>query len=77
MADIVDYQFSDPILLKEALEVAGACNQPGGVTGDREGNKKLALLGDAVIRLLILDRWYEESSSPIRKWHEQMAYQRW
>jgi ribonuclease-3 len=76
MADIIDYHFSNPILLKAALEVAGACNQPSGVTGDHEGNKKLALLGDAVIRLLILDGWYEELSSPIRKWHEKMTYQR-
>jgi len=59
LQNVLNYRFSNELLLHEALEVAGACNQPGAVTGDNEGNKRLALLGDALIRLLILDGWYK------------------
>jgi ribonuclease-3 len=62
MQTILSYHFSNEILLNEALELAGTCNQPGGVTGDNEGNKRLALLGDALIRLLILDGWYPKKA---------------
>ena len=67
LQDILHYHFSDDTLLREALEVAGACDQPGAITGNNEGNKRLALLGDAVIRLLILDGWYLKKT-PIREY---------
>lgn len=42
----IPYSFRDENLLIEALEAAGASLRP-------EGNKRLALIGDAVLRLII------------------------
>jgi hypothetical protein len=56
---IIGYNFVDPITLWEALQAPGS-----GVlmSGDRllstEGNKRLALKGDAWIRTLIIEDWY-------------------
>jgi dsRNA-specific ribonuclease len=44
--DEIPYSFRDENLLIEALEAAGASLRP-------EGNKRLALIGDAVLRLII------------------------
>lgn len=45
--NIIDHHFTGPGLIEEAMQAAGA--------SDREGNKRLALVGDAVLRLVILD----------------------
>ncbi|EHL02284.1 RNase III [Glarea lozoyensis ATCC 20868] len=48
---ILDYTFRNPELCWEALQAKGAGGYP-------EGNKRLALCGDAVLRLLIVQLWY-------------------
>jgi len=59
---IINYSFTKPELLDELLEEAfqatGASESAKGVKGNKEGSKYLALVGDASIRLLILDRWH-------------------
>lgn len=56
---IINYEFHDKFLLVKALEAAGA-------TMASQGNKRLALIGDAALRLVIYEVYYEEEAS-IRK----------
>ncbi|PLB40228.1 putative RNAse III [Aspergillus candidus] len=44
--EIISYRFTNPLLLQEALQLAGVF--------DQIGNKDLALLGDAVIHLIFV-----------------------
>ncbi|KFZ25091.1 hypothetical protein V502_00433 [Pseudogymnoascus sp. VKM F-4520 (FW-2644)] len=60
---IIRYHFTNPQLLVEAFEAAGVSELNKGVTGQRHGNKRLALVGDALIRLAILDRWFPSGAS--------------
>lgn len=60
---IIDYHFASPELLEEALQAAGASVSEKSVSGDREGNKRLALVGDTLLRLVILDNWYPGGTS--------------
>jgi ribonuclease-3 len=55
---IINYSFKKPQLLDEAFQAAGASESDKGIKGNKGGNKRLALVGDALIRLSILDRWY-------------------
>lgn len=58
---ILGYEFIDKRLLIKALEAAGA-------TMAREGNKPVALIGDAILRLVLYELRYEEEAS-IRETH--------
>lgn len=42
---LIDYKFNDPSLLREALKAAGSV--------DRDGNTKLAVIGNAALKLVI------------------------
>jgi dsRNA-specific ribonuclease len=57
------YSFRDATLLEEALTAAGATVSSCDVDGPVSGNKRLALIGDAVLRLSILDEWYPGGDS--------------
>lgn len=51
----IGYQFREPLLLWEALQVPGALvHMPRYV----EGNKRLAILGDMILDLLLALKWY-------------------
>ncbi|KAK7177423.1 RNase [Paraphaeosphaeria sporulosa] len=52
------YTFKNASLLEEALTAAGAAVSSREVNGLVSGNKRLALIGDAVLRLSVLDEWY-------------------
>lgn len=54
--DIVNYDFRDKRFLVKALEAAGA-------TMAHQGNKRLALIGDAVLRLVLCELCYETEAS--------------
>jgi hypothetical protein len=54
---IIRYHFTNPQLLAEAFEAAGVSELHKG------GNKRLALVGDALIRLAILDGWFPSGAS--------------
>lgn len=51
---LVGYQFQDQGLMEEALEEAGPA---------AAGNERLALLGDKVLALMLLHRWYSEGNT--------------
>ncbi|KAJ6093513.1 hypothetical protein N7486_008802 [Penicillium sp. IBT 16267x] len=53
---IINYEFYDKSLLMKALEAAGA-------TIASQGNKRLTLIGDAALRLVIYEFGYEDEAS--------------
>lgn len=53
---IINYEFHDKSLLMKALEAAGA-------TMASEGNKRLTLIGDAALRLVLYEVGYEDEAS--------------
>ncbi|KAJ5337364.1 uncharacterized protein N7506_005386 [Penicillium brevicompactum] len=53
---IINYEFHDKYLLVKALEAAGA-------TMAGQGNKRLALIGDAALRLVLYEFGYEDEAS--------------
>ncbi|KAJ6111046.1 hypothetical protein N7486_003281 [Penicillium sp. IBT 16267x] len=53
---IINYEFHDKSLLVKALEAAGA-------TMASQGNKRLALIGDAALRLVLYEFGYEGEAS--------------
>jgi ribonuclease-3 len=57
--EVIGYHFNNPTLLEEALQAAGAAASNPHTKGDREGNKRLALLGDALLSMMLLDHWYD------------------
>ncbi|KAJ9634920.1 hypothetical protein H2199_008784 [Coniosporium tulheliwenetii] len=52
---VIGYHFVQPQLLDEALLAAGASVARKNTHGPSEGNKRLALVGDAALQLAILD----------------------
>jgi hypothetical protein len=60
---MINYHFNDPKLLDEALLAAGASTARKDVNGPLEGNKTLALVGDAALQLALLDSWYSRDAS--------------
>ena len=57
------YSFHNIHLLNEAFIAAGAVKSRPDVEGDISGNKRLALIGDAVLRLSILEEWFPSGES--------------
>lgn len=55
---ILGYEFDDPSRLEEALRLAGS--------GTRlpDGNKPMALIGDSVIKMILVTKGYEKGDSP-------------
>ncbi|KAH8727339.1 ribonuclease III domain-containing protein [Phaeosphaeriaceae sp. PMI808] len=60
---ILKYQFLNRDLLSEALLAAGASTSSKDIHGDVQGNKRLALLGDSVLREAVLEPWYSTNES--------------
>jgi len=59
---MIHYTFENAEYFEEAMAAAGT-NSPNDVPGKQNGNKRLALVGDALIRLIILDDWYADGTS--------------
>lgn len=59
---IIGYEFTNTELREEALLAAGASISDPAIDGDPRGNKRLALVGDAVLQLLILEKWYGQGT---------------
>ncbi|KAF2278992.1 ribonuclease III [Westerdykella ornata] len=55
---ILHYRFSNHDLLDEALLAAGTTVSRRDIQGNPQGNKRLALLGDSIIKEVILEHWY-------------------
>ncbi|RJE22523.1 RNAse III [Aspergillus sclerotialis] len=56
--DIINYMFAEPSLLHEALQASG-CESP-------DGNKRLALVGDAVLKLALVAEGHDRDESRAR-----------
>jgi ribonuclease-3 len=52
---ILQYQFRDPSILEEALLADGAEPTNSATDTRKHGNKHLALIGDALLRLVLID----------------------
>lgn len=63
LEDSIGYHFKDLSVLKEAFLAAGASNLRKDVSGRLEGNKRLAFVGDSVLRLLVADEWFPSGKS--------------
>lgn len=55
---ILGYQFNNRELLLEAIKASGSGLNLGHNRSAMEGNKRLAQVGDAVMRLVLFDEWY-------------------
>lgn len=60
---LIDYSFRTHSLLEETLKSAGSAVSDPNIQGDRHGNKRLALLGDAVLSMMLLSNWYHTEAS--------------
>ncbi|KAF2448451.1 ribonuclease III [Karstenula rhodostoma CBS 690.94] len=60
----INYQFHNCSLLEEAFLSAGASVSDTNVQGPKKGNKRLALVGDAALRLAVIDEWFKDDSDP-------------
>jgi hypothetical protein len=67
---LLKYTFVDPDILWEALQAAG---NGVAIIGERQldndGNKRLALVGDAMLRLALVNKWFgtdADRSKPIK-----------
>lgn len=56
---IIGYRFSDRLILWEALQAAGSPVTSAGTRRFPDGNKRLAVLGDAVLKLVLVAEWYD------------------
>jgi ribonuclease-3 len=61
--DIINYHFRNEELRYEATLAAGASVSDVNIHGPVQGNKDLALIGDALIRLVIDDQGYAEGAT--------------
>ena len=55
---MINHQFQDPDVLWEALHVPGAIVRDGGGRNYAEGNKRLAFLGDFIMKAALSSQWY-------------------
>jgi ribonuclease-3 len=61
--DIIGYEFKNPHILWEALQTAGSGVM---IIGDRkvpQGNKRQAVLGDAILSHVLCSRWYADGGT--------------
>lgn len=60
--NIIGYSFSDPLILWEALQAAGA-SRAAGTRRFPDGNKRLAVLGDTILKLVLVQEWYDSADA--------------
>ena len=56
---IIGYSFTDPLILWEALQAAGSGVRSAGTRRFADGNKRLAVLGDTILKLVLVEEWYD------------------
>ena len=56
--DIIGRHFTDPNTLWEALQAAGSPVVFIGTRRISDGHKRLALIGDSVLKLALISHWY-------------------
>lgn len=55
---IIGYHFTSPNQLWEALQAAGSPVRSIGARQIPDGNKRQAIIGDSVLKLALISRWY-------------------
>lgn len=60
---VTGHTFSNPLILWEALQAAGSNVHHIGNRLTPDGNKRLAMLGDAVLKLALVTVWYNGEES--------------
>ena len=58
---IIGYCFTDPLILWEALQATGSGISVAGTRRFPEGNKRLAVLGDTILKLVLVEQWYHST----------------
>lgn len=58
LQNTITYQFSNTRYLLEALRTAGAGYHGANSQSAIDGNKRLAYVGEAVLKMLLLEDWY-------------------
>lgn len=61
--DIIRYQFTERLILWEAMQAAGSMVRSAGGREFVDGNKRLAVIGDTVLQLVLAETWYGGSAS--------------
>ena len=59
--NIINYNFNDPLILWEALQAAGSTSRSAGTRRFPDGNKRLAVLGDTILKLVLVQEWYDSA----------------
>lgn len=57
--NIIGYTFEDHFILWEALQAPGSITRLFGRRNMPDGNKRLAILGDTIMKLVLIEEWYE------------------
>ena len=60
---VISYHFTTPLLAWEALQAPGANAGPLALPTGLEGNKRLAILGDTILQLVLVEEWYRSGAS--------------
>lgn len=61
--DIIGYQFNERLILWEAMQAAGSMVRSAGDREFVDGNKRLAVIGDTVLQLVLAESWYGSGTS--------------
>lgn len=59
--NIIGYNFNDPLVLWEALQAAGSTSRSAGTRRFPDGNKRMAVLGDTLLKLVLVHEWYDSA----------------
>ena len=60
---VIKYHFTTPLLAWEALQAPGANAGPLALRIGIGGNKRLAILGDTILQLVLVEEWYWSGAS--------------
>ena len=60
---LIRYRFHDPAILWEALQGPNVTIDVSGTPVPRDGNKRLAIVGDSAIRVVLAGTWYPGRTS--------------
>lgn len=60
---IIGYQFRGRLILWEAMQAAGSNVRSVGGREFVDGNKRLAVIGDTVLQLVLAEQWYSGGTS--------------
>lgn len=63
--NIIEYRFKEQLILWEAMQAAGSNVRSAGDRKFLDGNKRLAVIGDTVLQLVLAEKWYSVGLSEV------------